>query len=150
MSKTENLILENADFFQIAQEFLESGQQVKFTLKGFSMLPFLRQGDAIWLEAAKYSELRTGDILLVKWKGLFILHRLVFRNRTQLYLAGDNNLFRIEKVSCEDVMARVTRFERKGKQVSAAGAEQRIRGILWFMMRPARWAKYSIAKILRR
>lgn len=151
MKETEKaiLILDNAEFFLIAQEFLENGQQVKFILKGESMRPFLRQGDRIWLERSEPSGLRTGDILLVKWKGLFLLHRLIFKTKTHFYMAGDNNLFRLEKVGQENVVAKAVGFERPGYITPAIGIKDRIQGMLWFLLRPVRWIKYAIAKNFR-
>ena len=140
------LILENRDFFLIAQEYLDQGKNVEFLLKGNSMRPFLRPGDKVRLTRDRERSLRVGEILLVRWKEKFILHRLVFASSRYLFLAGDNNLFQIERVDRSCMVARVTGARRSERSVGHLGFTGRLLGMLWFGLRPLRWIEYLIKK----
>jgi signal peptidase len=148
-TRTSVLTMQNRDFFLVAQEFLGQGKHVRFLLKGNSMLPFLRQGDLVCLHAATAGDLRLGEVVLVNWKGSFILHRLVFATARYLYLAGDNNLFRIEKVQRDCVIARVIWAQRAVRPLAYLGGWGRFLGLLWFASRPIRWIINVLTKKLQ-
>lgn len=64
-------------FEAFSRELLGTGSLVRFEARGASMSPAIRDGEMVHVRPAVLTELRVGDIVLVKSDGGFRLHRLV-------------------------------------------------------------------------
>jgi signal peptidase I len=131
-------IRNNILFRYIAEEISE-GNSVLLSVKGTSMLPFLHEGDVLTLVPFYGSELKFGDIVLFKNKRKKILHRIIKKNNNKLVIQGDAFWKIKEKVTTDDVIARLQKIKRKnGVVVDCTTFNWRISFFIWFLLRPIR------------
>ena len=99
-------------FFASVEELIGEGRSVEMTVKGFSMRPFLRNGrDAAVLSPLPESGLTVGMVVLFRYGGKHILHRLVSIESGKLTMEGDGNYHTSEVVAPEDVVAYTSEVE---------------------------------------
>ena len=109
-------IVPNEVLLEDAAALMNEGHEVCFTPLGNSMLPFIRGGiDPVRLR--KMPSVAVGDILLVRYKGKYVLHRLIALEGEQLTLMGDGNIRGTEQCRLEDVLGTVVAIERGGKTI---------------------------------
>lgn len=67
-----------------------------FETSGFSMWPFLRQGEKLIVKKTNPGDLSVGDVILYRFEKELACHRLVkkvrAKNEYKLYARGDNSL----------------------------------------------------------
>ena len=103
----------NEIFFATVEERIGAGESVRITLVGTSMRPTLIEGDVLTL--APLSEAPTvGDIVLFRYRGLHILHRIVSASDGVYTMQGDNCATN-ESCRREDIVARVVEVEKHNK-----------------------------------
>ena len=69
------LVIPNEVFFSRITESLAAGRNVTFTVKGYSMFPFMRnEKDRVCLERYDGRELSAGEVILFRYNGKYILH----------------------------------------------------------------------------
>ena len=143
-----------AEIVPLMKESLQSGQSVRFSPKGISMLPMLRQGkDAVILSPVK-GKLKKYDIpLYQRDDGAFVLHRITKVGETYTCI-GDNQYAYEPGIRHDQVIAYVTAFCRGGKQISAENFGYLIYTRLWHWSRWPRWILFRLRRktrvILRR
>ena len=107
----------NALFFATVEELIGEGRSVEMTVKGYSMRPFVRnERDVVVLSPIEPAELREGMVLLFRYKGGYVLHRLCRIEGARLTLEGDGNYRQEEVVGSEDVVAYVSAVKLEGKR----------------------------------
>lgn len=99
----------------LIREHLKNGQSVRFSPRGISMLPMLRQGiDSVVLSPLP-ERLQKYDLPLYRRKdGKYILHRIVGTGETYICM-GDNQFDCEPGVKLEQMIAIVTGFYRGEK-----------------------------------
>lgn len=117
MKHRENKIVwKNNEFFKNVEEVLLQGKLVKMRVRGKSMNPVLQENDVVILgRTERPIDQKKGNIVLAKYEGNYILHRIVWVTKLHFYLAGDGNRVQVEKVKKEDVFAMVKEAAR-GKE----------------------------------
>ena len=55
--------LRDADLLELSRDFLRKGKSVRFQAKGWSMRPFIRDGDFIVVSPIENSSIKTGDMV---------------------------------------------------------------------------------------
>lgn len=131
--------VQNDLFFEIITDDLKKGKSVKFNVSGKSMMPFLNHGDQVVVKQPSGLDVKKGDIILVKYQGKFILHRLVKIKGVKYYLAGDGNLDQIEIVEKEDVLGLVTGGSRGEELLKVNSDFNKKLGLIWYYIRPLRY-----------
>lgn len=122
----------------LIREHLAAGKTVKFSPKGVSMLPMLRQGiDSVVLSPLP-KKLNKYDLpLYQRENGQYVLHRIVKVDET--YTCTGDNQFALEKGLRHDQMiAVVTAFYRGGKYHSVTELSHRLYCRAWHYSRPIR------------
>lgn len=112
--------LANKLFFAQVEALLAEGQEVTLRVKGYSMRPLLRnERDVVVLTPFRPEKpLRNGEIVLFRYQGRHILHRIVGIENDRLTLAGDGNYRQQEYCTVSDVVAVASRVIRKnGREV---------------------------------
>lgn len=104
--------VDNALFFATVEENIAAGQQVKITLRGTSMLTTLREGDTLTL-APLARRPKVGDVVLFRYYGKHLLHRIVIIHGGRLTMQGDN-CYTVEHAVREDIVAILTHVDRIG------------------------------------
>lgn len=114
--------INNNIFFALAEEQLAEGHSVAMSLKGISMLPTLREEDVLTLEPMA-GEPCVGDVLLFRYAGSHVVHRLIKHEGDIYVMQGDNN-YGTETVRRQDIVARVVAVKRPdGRTVATDSPE---------------------------
>ncbi|MCK9303943.1 MAG: S26 family signal peptidase [Bacteroidales bacterium] len=124
-NRHQTKLVENEQALAIIEEILKEGNSVKIAVRGNSMAPALIDGkDSVTLEpvAMQKRDLSVGDVILFRYKGTFLMHRIVAINsrgkasgaeKIMITTKGDA-LATSETISSEDVLA-VARFKRHNR-----------------------------------
>lgn len=71
-------IIPNIEALKIIEEGIKAGGSVRLTVRGNSMSPLLLDGiDAVTLNPFIPEKLKTGDVILFRYKDAFLLHRII-------------------------------------------------------------------------
>ena len=107
------------DAMPIMLDMLKNGNTVSLVVKGNSMFPFLISGRDKALLCSVTSPLKKGDIVLYKNRnGKYALHRISkIDNDGNLEIIGDGQLVADYPVSPDNVVAKVDKVIRKGKEL---------------------------------
>ena len=142
------------DLIPIFRERLAAGQCIRFSPRGISMLPMLRQGiDSVVLSPVP-EKLKKYDIpLYQRDDGKYILHRIVKVGETYTCI-GDNQFDYETGVRHDQVIAVVTSFTRGQRLHSVNELPYRLycrfwhysRGLRHFWRRGIGWLKRHIRK----
>ena len=70
--------IDNRIFFEQIETLLGEGREVQITVRGNSMRPLLRNGrDIAVLKPCRGDECRPGDVVLFRYEGRHVLHRII-------------------------------------------------------------------------
>ena len=140
------------DMMPVIIERLESGQSVRFSPRGTSMLPMLRQGKDSVVLSPIYSRLKKYDLpLYIRDNGKVILHRIIKADETYTCL-GDNQFIPEIGIRQDQLIGVVTEFYKGDKRhlVTERGYKLYCRlwlsslGIRHFIHRGIGWLKRRI------
>lgn len=109
----------NDQFFALVENQLGEGKTVKIRLKGNSMFPLLKSGrDSVILQKTPSNSLKPMDVVLFKYCGNYILHRIIKRDGVRLLIQGDGVISAIEQCTVDDVVGKVVKICRSsGKTI---------------------------------
>ena len=125
-------VLPNDVMLDEVARLLDEGREVVIIPKGMSMLPFIRGGiDKVTLR--KPSDLSVGDIVLVKFNGVYILHRIIGIEGEHITLMGDGNLQGTESGTRSEVIGIVSEIITPQGRIF-----QVTKGRLWRKLLPVR------------
>jgi len=133
----EKRTIPNEILLEEVAQLVASGKEVEFCPKGNSMLPFIR-GDRDSVRLVRCDAPETGDIILSRHKGRYIMHRVVSLGEESLTLMGDGNLEATETVLRKDVLGKVSAIIRPSGRVVRPG-----KGRVWKALKPFR--RYILA-----
>ena len=107
------MTIDNETFFALVDERLAAGERVKITLKGTSMQPTLIAGDVLTLEPLTRDP-QVGDVVLFRYGGRHLLHRVVAAEGDCYTMRGDNCLS-VEKARRGNIVARLVAVEKHNR-----------------------------------
>ena len=130
----------NRLFFDYVAERLSDGDNVRLRLKGNSMFPLLRNNkDVVVLAPCAGEKLVPMDVVLFRYRGDYVLHRIVRREGDRLLMQGDGVYASFEQCMVGDVVGRVIAVSRpSGRVDSVDGWRWRITSRLWRVVEPLR------------
>ena len=99
------MTIDNETYFALVEERLKAGERVKITLVGSSMQPTLIAGDELELAPLKALP-QVGDVVLFRFQGRHLLHRVETIDGDRYTMRGDNCVNR-EIVGKEEIVARL-------------------------------------------
>ncbi len=131
--------LPNDAYLPIICRYVAAGERAVFSVKGYSMRPFLEHlRDKV--EIAPFEELHVGDAVLAEiHPGHFVLHRIIELQGEQVTLMGDGNVRGTESCTKADVRGVVTKYIRPNGHTLLASdhvLQRKIR--LWRKLLPIR------------
>ena len=120
-------------FFAWAEDEISNGRSVRFRLKGDSMFPLLRNGrDEVVLCPCTEEELNPMDVVLFRYKGRHLLHRIIRRDGNRLLIQGDGSYVAKEECCTGDAIGRVQAIVRpSGKTIAVDEWRWRLPSSLW-------------------
>jgi hypothetical protein len=115
----EGLLLSGKDLAGLVQETLAKGTCFKLKAKGFSMLPFIRDGDVVTIfpisnfpigfgKSAAFIDSKTGKL---------VIHRIIGKNNGLYFIKGDNAFSADGLITQENILGCITKIERNGKNI---------------------------------
>ena len=100
----------------LRKEIIAQGRSVQIVASGYSMFPFLRQGDLLTVEPVPMETIKRGDIVVFEIGEKWIAHRAVkisnSRNQTKISARGDSYLYLDPEVTKLNFVGIVNEFER--------------------------------------
>lgn len=119
------------ELMPLFRQQLEAGNKVRFSPRGVSMLPMLRQGkDAVEFSPLP-SQLQRYDLPLYRYpNGKYVLHRIVGWE-DGMYLCLGDNTYTYERVAPEHMIALVTAFSRGDRWISTQSPAYRLYCRVW-------------------
>ena len=123
----------NERFFAWVEAEIAEGRSVRFRLKGNSMFPLIRnERDVVVLSPCVKEELQVMDVVLFRYRGNHVLHRILRREGSTLHLQGDGSYVAKEQCEIGDVVGKVIQIVRpSGKIVSVDGWSWRFTSKVW-------------------
>jgi len=120
------------------REQLDAGGMVRFSPRGVSMMPMLRQGiDSVTLSPVP-ERLKKYDLpLYQRDDGKYILHRIVKAGESYTCI-GDNQFVYETDVRHDQMIAVVTSFSRNGREIPVTDSLYRLYCRIWHYSRPVR------------
>jgi signal peptidase I len=116
------------------------GAAARMRVAGGSMHPTLRDGDVVLIEPL--GRCQRGDVVVAKLDGRIVMHRVVSVDADRVQLRGDNRVECDPPIALADVIGRVTRVERDGREASVPRAAVMVTLRRWARMLKA-WARRS-------
>lgn len=122
----------------LIRERLAAGQSVRFSPRGVSMLPMLRQGKDSVVLSPLPERLKKYDLPLYQREdGAYVLHRVVKAGETYTCV-GDNQFVLEPELEHRQMIAVVTAFSRGDREHSVNELSHRLYCRFWHISRPFR------------
>ena len=140
---------DSARFEAVSRELLKRGLGVRFEARGASMSPCIRDGEIVYVTGVMVGKLRKGDIVLVKSKDGFRVHRLVVAEASKDWFVtrGDCGQQDDPPVRGDQILGVVDAKEVKlGKKLVRAN----LKGIGGRLLRGAARGQYLFTKLWHR
>lgn len=127
-------------FFAWVESELAEGRRVRFRLKGSSMFPLIREGrDGVMIRPCTEDELHPMDVVLFRYRGKHVLHRILRKEGHRLLLQGDGSYVAREQCTTADVVGKLDEVIRpSGRSVSVTDWQWRLSGRIWRSTGPFR------------
>ena len=142
--------LSNKIFFAEVEELLKAGEQVTILVRGNSMRPLLRDGrDKVVLRRCTDTDIRKGAVMLFRYRGAHIMHRVVKIEGDVVIFEGDGN-FKMQEIAMRrDIVAVVEAVVRpSGRRIECRGRHWRLMSHLWLLQ--TSFERRVILAIMRR
>ncbi len=97
-----------------------------FETSGFSMWPFIRQGEKLVIKKVPVDDLRAGDIISYRANHQLVCHRLVKKNRDFFYTRGDNSISSPEMITKEMFIGKVVGIIKNNRMISLTSWRNRL------------------------
>ena len=122
------LSLSGPGLLDLLQAVLARGVPFRFRAKGFSMSPFIREGDVITVSPLAGRPLGLGEVIafISPETMRLVVHRVVGRQGDGWILAGDNVRRADGLVELDNLVGRVTSVQRNGRPVRFGLGPERV------------------------
>lgn len=109
---------------------------ITLKVSGNSMLPFYKDQKTI-VTLTKVDELFKYDVILYKYKGRYILHRII-KFEDDLIICRGDGLISKEDIEYKDVIAVVKSHKNNDKSINSNNKAYLFKVKLWILLRPIR------------
>lgn len=108
--------LDTRKHVSILKSIVEDGHEASMTIVGSRMAPFLiHNRDKIYF-SKPYKPLKRGDMVFYqRTNGQYVMHRIINVKDDEFYMIGDVQTEVEGPIKREQIFAKITRVERKGK-----------------------------------
>jgi len=128
ITKARELCLSGAALTELLQAVFSKGSLFRFQAKGFSMSPFIKDGDVVTISPLRDAKPRLGDVVALihsKTRGLLI-HRVVGKKGDSYIIRGDSTFEMDDLLPRTDIVGRVIRVERDAKRITLGLGPERV------------------------
>lgn len=131
--KPNEISFSSPALIELIESVLSKGASFRFQVKGFSMVPFIRDNDVVTISAICNSSIGFGQpvAFINPCSGKLTIHRVIGKNNNAYLVKGDS-IFKIDGfVPRENILGVITGIDRKGRRVKfGLGPERFIIGLL--------------------
>lgn len=114
----ETKTVKNEELFADVEQIIGEGGRIRLRVKGYSMRPFLRNGtDCVNLSPIGLLRPERGMVVLFRYRGRHILHRICRIDAEEAIIEGDGNYRQKERIRPGDITAYVDSIERNGRHI---------------------------------
>lgn len=140
IKKGDQLSLSGAALIDLIQAVLNKGALFRFQARGFSMAPFIRDGDVIVISPLSADSFRLGKVVVFIQPGIdkLVVHRIVGKVCGAFLIKGDNMSDADGVIPKSRILGCVTRVERNGEEASLGLGPERV--LIAFVTRKRRFA----------
>ena len=132
-------VVDTREYVSVLRELVEEGREVNMVVWGSSMTPFLGHGRDTIFFAAPERELRRGDMVFYQRDtGQFVIHRIWKVKKYGYYIVGDAQTIIEGPIRRDQIFARITKVNRKGKMISNGDFWWEFFEKVWIRMVPLR------------
>jgi signal peptidase I len=108
-------------FLTISKELFGQGKSVRFEARGWSMRPFIQDGDFVVARPVDSSSIKIGDVVFyITDKNGVLVHRIIGLRRDDsemtAMIKGDACFGPPDNVPVQNILGRVVSIERKGRE----------------------------------
>jgi hypothetical protein len=116
----EELALTKIDLIGVIRSVLEKKAACRFRVRGFSMSPFIKDGDVVTVSRSTDRSVGLGRAAAFVFPktGKLVIHRVVGVKGNSYLIKGDSTLVADGLVPGENILGFVTKVEREGKAVT--------------------------------
>ncbi len=138
--------------FPFIEEILSKGKQVRITVTGSSMYPFLRENiDSVLLSKVSFADLEKGNIALIKREnGQYILHRVLLKKNNCFFIVGDAQQWIEGPLQEDQLVAVASAIYRRDFKIDCTGGIWKIVSLTWLKLLPHREHLIASFKKLRK
>jgi len=119
IKKGSELSLTGPALIELLQATLAKGVAFKFRARGFSMYPFIKDGDVITVSPLAKDSPRLGNVVAFVQREMekLVVHRVIRIGANSYFMKGDDTQAGDSPVPKENVLGLVTKVERGQKRV---------------------------------
>ena len=133
--------LKRGEFAELSTELLELGGSLSFKAHGFSMSPFIRNGDILSVQPVEVTALKAGDIAFYRIAcDRLVVHRIIgrFRQASQVVfkIRGDALYGPDELVQADQILGQVMSVQRGRKVIRLDQGFWNLASHLWIKLYP--------------
>jgi len=147
--------LRDADLLELSKDIFRKGKSIRFQAKGWSMRPFIRDGDFIVVSPIENSSIKAGDVVFhLTTENKVIVHRVIRKhkkdkdNRIIMFIKGDAAFSSPEKVDIKNVLGKVVAVERNGRKKRLDTKLYKVKGLFFAGLSPfSQWTYPFLSKI---
>lgn len=143
--------VDTREYVSVLRELTEQGKEVSLLISGNSMSPFLiHQRDYIYFKKTD-RKLKKGDMVFYQRdSGQYVMHRIWKVKPEGYYIVGDAQTEIEGPVREDQIFARITKVQRKGKWIEPGDFWWEFFEHVWIRMVPVRRKMMAIyAKVIR-
>lgn len=125
-------LVDTQEYMEMIRALLEDGQEVSMIVTGNSMRPFLKHGrDKICMKKTD-RKLRKGDIVFYRREnGQYVMHRILKCGDQSYTLLGDGQIVPESGIHQEQIFARITKVQVRGKWIGPENFRWRFFEHIW-------------------
>ena len=125
-------LVDTQEYMEMIRALLEDGQEVSKIVTGNSMRPFLKHGrDKICMKKTD-RKLRKGDIVFYRREnGQYVMHRILKCGDQSYTLLGDGQIVPESGIRQEQIFARITKVQVRGKWIGPENFRWRFFEHIW-------------------
>ena len=117
--RKDELSISGSALIELLRDVLGKGAPFRFRTSGFSMFPFIKDGDLVTVSPMLGSSPGLGDVVAFVQPGTrrLAIHRVIGEEGDSYWMRGDNSLQADGFIPKTSILGRVKRVERNGKRV---------------------------------
>lgn len=149
--------LDRTELELLVKEIIANGGFFSFKARGFSMYPFIHDGDILTISPVNTNELKSGDIILYKsFDDRIVLHRFIGKvkigNDEMLKVRGDALMGNPEYIVASNVIGKAVKQQRNSKVIDLQRGASKFMAHIWLLTYPIGssflYYVFSVRKIL--